>query len=53
MKYEITDIKHPQNPKLRRIRALSDFGDVKAGDLGGYVPIRKELESERKLLDPS
>lgn len=38
-KYEITDIKHPKKPWLRRIRALRDipFVDVKTGDLGGYV----------------
>ena len=29
--------------KLYRVRALRDFGDVKAGDLGGYI------ESERNL----
>lgn len=29
--------------KLYRIRALCDFGAVKAGDIGGYV------ESERNL----
>ena len=38
MKYEITDIEHPEYKQLRRIRALIDIGtDVKAGDLGGYV----------------
>lgn len=38
-KYEITDIKHPKRPWVRRIRALRDipFADVKTGDLGGYV----------------
>lgn len=34
-KYEITDIAHPDNPKLHRIRALTDVGtDVHKGDLG-------------------
>ena len=37
-KYEITDIAHPDNPKLHRIRALTDLTeDVLAGMLGGYV----------------
>lgn len=36
-KYEITDLQHPKNPKLHRIRALRDFGDVKTGDLGGFI----------------
>ena len=38
-KYEITDITHPGNPKLHRIRALVDIPmyGVKAGDLGGYI----------------
>lgn len=37
-KYEITDIAHPDNPKLHRIRALTDVGtDVHKGDLGGFV----------------
>ena len=43
-KYEITDIAHEQYPFLHRIRALRDVGgEVKAGDLGGFV------ESERNL----
>lgn len=37
-KYEITDIAHPDNPNLHRIRALTDLTeDVLAGMLGGYV----------------
>ena len=38
-KYEITDIAHPDNPRLHRIRALVDIPMywVKAGDLGGYI----------------
>lgn len=43
MKYEITDIKHPQYPNLRRIRALKSFGSVKSGDLGGYVQSEDNL----------
>ena len=39
LKYEITDIQHPENPKLFRIRALRDIPrfNVNAGDLGGYI----------------
>ena len=37
-KYEITDIAHPDNPKLHRIRAVTDLTeDLLAGMLGGYV----------------
>lgn len=37
-KYEITDICHKRNGvTLHRIKALKDFGDVKAGDLGGWI----------------
>jgi predicted acyltransferase (DUF342 family) len=44
MKYKLTDetIKH-NGRTLYRIQALKDFGDVKAGDLGGWI------ESERNL----
>ena len=35
-KYEITDIVHPDNPNLHRIRAVTDLTeDVLAGMLGG------------------
>ena len=38
-KFELltTDTKDLFGRKLFRIRALRDFGDVKAGELGGYV----------------
>ena len=37
-KYELTDeTKQFGSSTLYRIRALRDFGDVKAGDLGGFV----------------
>lgn len=32
--------------KLFRIRALKDFGDVKAGDLGGYVQSKSNLRGK-------
>ena len=38
MKYELI----PEG-NLFRIRALKDFGDVKAGDLGGFVESEKNL----------
>ena len=37
-KYELTDETIQINGKtLHRIKALKDFGDVKKGDIGGYV----------------
>lgn len=38
-----SDGKRYENRKLYRIQALKDFGEVKAGDLGGYI------ESEQNL----
>ena len=44
-KYEITDIAHPDNPNLHRIRAVTDLTeDVLAGMLGGYVESRDNLD---------
>ena len=43
MKYEITDITYEINNEsfgvhtVHKIRALKDFGDVKKGDLGGWI----------------
>lgn len=46
-KYEITDIAHPDNPKLHRIRALTDVGtDVHKGDFGGFVETEDNLDQE-------
>ena len=46
-KYEITDIAHPDNPKLHRIRAVTDLTeDVLAGMLGGYVESYDNLDQE-------
>ena len=46
-KYEITDITHPGNPNLHRIRAVTDLTeDVLAGMLGGLgrcVPVKQVL----------
>ena len=46
-KYEITDIAHPDNPKLHRIRALMDLTEnIHAGDLGGFVETENNLDQE-------
>ena len=46
-KYEITDIAHPDNPKLHRIRAVMDLTeDVLKGMLGGYVESYDNLDQE-------
>ena len=44
-KYELTEetIKINENQTLYRIKALKDFSNVKAGDLGGYVESEKNL----------
>ena len=44
-KYEITDIQHPDNARLHRIKALIDIlrWGVKAGDLGGYIQSESNL----------
>jgi hypothetical protein len=48
MKYEITNIAHPYNQELRRIRALVAISamSVVPGDLGGYVETEKNLSHE-------
>lgn len=47
MKYEITDVSHPEYPHLHRIRALRDVGaDVHAGDSGGYIESEANLSQE-------
>ena len=46
-KYELTtDTKIVLGKKLFRIKALVSFGDVKAGDLGGYVERENNLSHE-------
>ena len=44
-KYEITDITHPINKRIHRIRALCDIPavGVKTGDLGGWIERRVNL----------
>lgn len=47
-KYEITDIAHPDNPNLHRIRAVTDLTeDVLKGMLGGYVGSSTDSASRR------
>ena len=46
-KYELTDetfwlLTH----KLHRIKALKDFGDVKKGDLGGWIEKESNLSQD-------
>ena len=43
-KYELLEVSPSSN--LYRIRALRDFGDVHAGDLGGYVQSESNLSHE-------
>ena len=46
-KYEITDIAHPDNPNLHRIRAVTDLTeDVLKGMLGGYVESWDNLDQD-------
>ncbi|QRG86082.1 hypothetical protein [Bulleidia sp. zg-1006] len=48
-KYELTsEIKTFNGIKLHRIKALIDFGDVKAGDLGGYIQDERNLSQTGK-----
>ena len=43
-KYEMTsNVKEFLGHKLFQIKALKDFGDVKAGDLGGYIEKEENL----------
>ena len=49
-KYEITDIAHPDNPNLHRIRAVTDLTeDFLAGMLGGYVESCDNLAAMQSL----
>ena len=48
IKYEITNIQHPNYPNLFRIKSLRDIPrfNVKKGDLGGYVQYERNLSQE-------
>lgn len=47
-KYVFTDetVKTAEGFILRRIKALRDFGDVKAGDLGGFIEKESNLSHD-------
>ena len=45
-KYELTDTINHYGDTLYRIKALISFGDVKAGDIGGYVESEDNLSHE-------
>lgn len=46
-KYELTDdVIYHNGRTLHRIRALRDFSDVRAGDLGGYIQTEDNLSHE-------
>ena len=46
-KYELTDVtKNVCGVTVHQIRALKDFGDVKAGDLGGWIEKEENLSHE-------
>ena len=45
-KYKITEERHPKNPKIGRIEALIDFGDVKKGDKGGFIEKEENLSHD-------
>jgi len=50
-KYEFTgetSIRIAEGATLHRIRAVRDFGDVKAGDLGGWIESENNLDHEGK-----
>lgn len=49
-KFELTNdfITNIFGKKLFRIRALIEFGDVKAGELGGYVEKEENLSHDGK-----
>jgi hypothetical protein len=45
-KYEITDIAHPSNPNLHRIRATRPMMTISKGDLGGYIQHEHNLSQQ-------
>lgn len=46
-KYEMTDeTKIVNGRRLHRIKALRDFGSVKAGELGGWIQCEENLSHE-------
>ena len=50
-KYELTDETQEWNGRtLHQIRALADFGDVKAGELGGWIEKEENLSHNGNAL---
>lgn len=50
-KYELTDVTRKVGDRtLYQIRALKDFGEVKAGDLGGYIEKESNLSQKRQRM---
>ena len=48
-KYELTDMTREYEGKtLYCIRALRDFGDIKAGDYGGWIENEENLSQTNK-----
>ena len=46
-KYELeNEVMYTDMCRIRRIKALKDFGDVKAGDVGGWVASEANLSQE-------
>ena len=46
-KYEFTGEENEALGRiLKRIRAIEDFGDVKAGDIGGWIEKEENLSSK-------
>jgi len=45
-KYKLTKTKEAFGITLYRIKALKDFGDVKKGDLGGWIEKEENLSQE-------
>lgn len=39
----LKDAEHPDHPDTYRIKAIRSFGDVKEGDIGGYIQSEKNL----------
>ena len=53
-KYEITDMAHEEYPFLHRIRALRDIcGEIRAGDIGGFVESESNLLSLIHISEPT
>ena len=54
-KFELTSefVTNVFGAKLFRIRALIEFGGVKAGDVGGYVEKEENLDQDSNAWSPA